>query len=162
MNKIGHTKCCCNGCYYLQFLEKPSDHTTSDWFYDGEDDDGIHHAHMAQCKAAYDAALKAITRPTPEQYLMNKSLVKAGRCPARRVREPPIELDHWHPRAFAEGVCGKPLHRTTGLCAGCHRVYEKESETGEYKRWNGFINEKLPDWAHIYGSKWSEKCKWVE
>jgi hypothetical protein len=100
-----------------------------------------------------------ITKPLADQYLMDKSLIKEGRCLARKVREPSKELDIWFPRAFAEGVCGKARDGHSELCSGCLRVFEKESETGLYKRWNGFITEKLPDWVHIYGSVWSEKCR---
>jgi hypothetical protein len=157
--KTGHKNCSCWGCYYERFLERSSDDTIQDWFYDQEAEDCIAHKHMEQCRLTYEGCVRLVQMPKAEQYLMDKSLIVEGRCLARRTLEPPAHLNVWAPKAYIEGVCGKARHGHTALCATHERIYEKAVASNDYSMWNGYITEELPEWSHIYGSKWSDKCK---
>lgn len=136
--------------YYRNFLARPADHTVDDWF-SGIEEEGDARDFYNQCQAAYEA------EQSGSAYRLDKALIRPGTCQARRCVEPPAELDVWTPKAYVEGVCGRKV-AVGDLCAGCNSTMEKETELGKYKRWNGKVTEDLPDWCHVYGSKWSKKC----
>jgi hypothetical protein len=120
---------------------------------------------VAARQAAFAARCDKIQReiqalpPSAAQYRIDPSLIVEGRCCARRAVEPSEALDVWQPKAYAEGVCGKPIFGHTGLCASCHRIEQVETEEGVCRRWHGRITEDIRAGSHIYGSAWSAKCK---
>ena len=85
--------------------------------------------------------------------------IDADLCQARKLK--PTAMDkRWAPTVYHESQCAsKPVD--DGLCAGCAKLLETESEAGKFKHWNGRVGEDPLDHVHMLGTEWASKCKWV-
>jgi len=93
---------------------------------------------------------------TPDDYRL--SSIDETLCQGRKLK--PAGMDkRWAPTVYHESQCqGKPS--TEGLCDGCHKLCEKETDLGTFKNWNGRVGEDLMDHVHMLGTAWSSKCVW--
>lgn len=102
---------------------------------------------------------KAVTvgETTADDYRLGA--IDGDLCQARKLK--PTAMDkRWSPTVYYENQCAsKPVD--DGLCAGCAKLLEKESEAGKFKHWNGRVGEDPLDHVHMLGTEWAAKCKWV-
>jgi chemotaxis protein histidine kinase CheA len=102
---------------------------------------------------------KAVTvgETTADDYRLGA--IDGDLCQARKLK--PTAMDkRWAPTVYYENQCAsKPVD--DGLCAGCAKLLEKESEAGKFKHWNGRVGEDPLDHVHMLGTEWASKCKWV-
>ena len=115
-------------------------------------------AQITKTKTKMPSPAKAAVegQTTPDDYRL--SSIDETLCQGRKLK--PAGMDkRWAPTVYNESQCqGKPS--TEGLCDGCHKLCEKETDLGTFKNWNGRVGEDPMDHVHMLGTAWSSKCVW--
>jgi hypothetical protein len=95
--------------------------------------------------------------PEASEYRLPEGEIQEGVCIGRLFTE---EDRRWSPAVFGERQCGKELADGEELCTTCSRRQDKFAETSKPGPWNGIVTEDPPEWAHMLGTAWAEKCRW--